>query len=231
MDDIKKKTDGELEEIMRNGIDNSYISGSSYNKAKLELEFRKLAPMKEKSSASKLSLYQKLTLVLVVAGLLLTVIGWYVTKDKPNTQYNHTGSGDVVAGDKVITTNVTNVSKSDVADRHLSEEDKKCIVDKLVKLDAKVVSLQQRAKYILVSNETGAGMFAEEPSNEMKAFTREIAEFLRDTGYVVDPYLAIGNSYHAEQVSFEGMTIQAGDQTGRVEVVIGEKNGKANCSI
>ena len=40
MNDLQQKTDEELREIMRNSIDNSYISGSVYNKAKQELDFR-----------------------------------------------------------------------------------------------------------------------------------------------------------------------------------------------
>lgn len=47
--DLTKKTDHELEEIMRNSIDNSYVSGSIYNKAKQELDFRD----RNKKSASK----------------------------------------------------------------------------------------------------------------------------------------------------------------------------------
>ncbi len=38
--DLTQKTNGELQEIMRNSIDNSYVPSSIYNKAKLELEFR-----------------------------------------------------------------------------------------------------------------------------------------------------------------------------------------------
>lgn len=40
MDDLTKKTDDELRDIMRAGIANSYVPGSSYNRAKQELEFR-----------------------------------------------------------------------------------------------------------------------------------------------------------------------------------------------
>ena len=40
MNNLQQKTNEELQEIMRNSIDNSYASGSIYNKAKQELEFR-----------------------------------------------------------------------------------------------------------------------------------------------------------------------------------------------
>ena len=40
MDDLTKKTDDELRDIMRAGIANSYVPGSRYNRAKQELEFR-----------------------------------------------------------------------------------------------------------------------------------------------------------------------------------------------
>lgn len=39
--DLTKKTDEELQEIMRRTIANAYVSDSIHNKAKLELEFRK----------------------------------------------------------------------------------------------------------------------------------------------------------------------------------------------
>jgi hypothetical protein len=39
--DLTKKTDDELREIMRSSIDNSYVPSSIYNKANLELKFRK----------------------------------------------------------------------------------------------------------------------------------------------------------------------------------------------
>jgi len=37
---LKNKTNEELQEIMRNSIDNSYVPSSIYHKARLELEFR-----------------------------------------------------------------------------------------------------------------------------------------------------------------------------------------------
>lgn len=40
MDDLTKKTDDELRDLMRAGIANSYVPGSIYNRAKQELEFR-----------------------------------------------------------------------------------------------------------------------------------------------------------------------------------------------
>lgn len=40
MDDLAKKTDDELRDLMRAGIANSYVPGSIYNRAKQELEFR-----------------------------------------------------------------------------------------------------------------------------------------------------------------------------------------------
>jgi|GEM_PF-1569338 len=40
MDDLAKKTDDELRNLMRAGIANSYVPGSMYNRAKQELEFR-----------------------------------------------------------------------------------------------------------------------------------------------------------------------------------------------
>lgn len=39
--DLTQKTDDELQNIMRQTIDNSYVPSSVYNKAKQELEFRK----------------------------------------------------------------------------------------------------------------------------------------------------------------------------------------------
>jgi hypothetical protein len=40
MDDLTKKTDDELRDIMRISISNSYVPQSIYNRAKQELEFR-----------------------------------------------------------------------------------------------------------------------------------------------------------------------------------------------
>ena len=40
MDDLTKKTDDELRDIMRASIANSYVPGSIYNRAKQELELR-----------------------------------------------------------------------------------------------------------------------------------------------------------------------------------------------
>ena len=39
MDDLTKKTDDELRDLMRVSITNSYVPGSIYNRAKQELEF------------------------------------------------------------------------------------------------------------------------------------------------------------------------------------------------
>ena len=40
MDDLKKKSDEELRDIMRASIANAYVPSSIYHRAKLELEFR-----------------------------------------------------------------------------------------------------------------------------------------------------------------------------------------------
>lgn len=55
MNDLQQKTDEELREIMRNSIDNSYISGSVYNKAKQELDFRNTKKQDKLEEIIKLS--------------------------------------------------------------------------------------------------------------------------------------------------------------------------------
>lgn len=54
MEDLTKKTNEELREIMRNSIDNQYVPTSIYHKAKQELEFRE-ARRREKERILKLS--------------------------------------------------------------------------------------------------------------------------------------------------------------------------------
>ena len=49
-EDLSQKTDQELHEVMRNSIENSYVPGSIYNRAKLELEIR---AMNKAGSAAK----------------------------------------------------------------------------------------------------------------------------------------------------------------------------------
>lgn len=55
MNELQQKTDEELQEIMRNSIDNSYVSGSIYNKAKQELEFRNSRKQDKPEEIVKLS--------------------------------------------------------------------------------------------------------------------------------------------------------------------------------
>jgi len=55
MDNLKQKTDKELQEIMRDSIDNAYVPSSIYHKAKLELDFRKDTTNKGKEEILKLS--------------------------------------------------------------------------------------------------------------------------------------------------------------------------------
>ena len=40
MDDLTKKTDDELRDIMRHSVGNAYVPSSIYHRAKQELEFR-----------------------------------------------------------------------------------------------------------------------------------------------------------------------------------------------
>ncbi|MES2971405.1 MAG: TIGR02391 family protein [Patescibacteria group bacterium] len=46
MDDLKQKSDQELQDIMRASIDNQYVPSSIYHKAKQELEFRTSTPQR-----------------------------------------------------------------------------------------------------------------------------------------------------------------------------------------
>lgn len=55
MNELTTKTDGELKEIMRNSIDNSYVSSSIYHKAKQELEFRNISKHKNEIEVANIS--------------------------------------------------------------------------------------------------------------------------------------------------------------------------------
>lgn len=55
MNDLQQKTNEELQEIMRNSIDNSYVPGSIYHKAKQELDFRNTEKQGKPEEIIKLS--------------------------------------------------------------------------------------------------------------------------------------------------------------------------------
>lgn len=57
---LKHKTDEELMEIMRNSIDNQYVSSSIYHKARQELEFRSTPKQENKNDDEILKLSPEL---------------------------------------------------------------------------------------------------------------------------------------------------------------------------
>lgn len=117
------------------------------------------------------------------------------------------------------------------SERHLSGVDKECIEKKLSGMEAQYINLEQRAKFVASADQNGSSFFAQEPSNEVKAFTNEVKTFLESKGYGIDPYMTIGAIYDPQEVSFEGVSIEPGDQPGEVLIIIGENNGTHTCSL